>query len=104
MSWIHIDDYAAMMLNLLRDGHARGPYNMTAPQPVTNAEFTAELGTVLHRPAVFIVPAMILRLALGERACLMLEGQRVLPERLQSSACRFSFASLADALQDLLGR
>ena len=102
MSWVHIEDYVAMLLNLLRDARASGPYNLTAPQPVTNAEFTAALAGALHRPAVFVVPAMILRSALGERACLMLEGQRVLPERLQSSGCRFSFANLADALQDLL--
>lgn len=103
MSWIHIDDYVAMVLNLLRDAHARGPYNMTAPQPVTNAEFTAVLAAALHRPAVFVVPALILKSAMGERACLMLEGQRVLPERLQASACRFSFANLADAFHDLFG-
>jgi uncharacterized protein len=104
MSWIHIDDYVAMLLNLLRDAHARGPYNMTAPQPVTNAEFTSALAAVLHRPAVFVMPALILKPLMGERACLMLEGQRVLPERLQASAYRFSFANLADAFHDLLGR
>ncbi|MGA9664818.1 MAG: TIGR01777 family oxidoreductase [Gallionella sp.] len=103
MSWIHIDDYVAMVLNLLRDAHARGPYNITAPQPVTNTQFTTTLAAAMHRPAPFIVPAIFLRWVMGERACLMLEGQRVLPERLQSSACRYSFANLADALQDLLG-
>jgi uncharacterized protein (TIGR01777 family) len=104
MSWIHIDDYVAMSLNLLRDAHARGPYNMTAPQPVTNAEFTSALAAVLHRPAVFAMPALILKPVMGERACLMLEGQRVLPERLEASAYRFSFANLADAFHDMLGR
>ena len=104
MSWIHIDDYVAMLLDLLRDAHARGPYNITAPLPVTNAEFTSALAAVLHRPAVFAMPAMILKSVMGERACLMLEGQRVLPERLEASAYRFSFANLADAFHDLLGR
>ncbi len=65
MSWIHIDDYVAMLLNLLRDAHARGPYNMTAPQPVTNAEFTSALAAALHRPALFVMPAMILEIGHG---------------------------------------
>ncbi|HSM98421.1 MAG TPA: TIGR01777 family oxidoreductase, partial [Gallionella sp.] len=81
MSWIHIDDYVAMLHGLLRNARACGPYNMTAPQPVTNAEFTAALAAALHRPAPFIMPAILLKPAMGERACLLLEGQRVLPEK-----------------------
>ena len=104
MSWVHIDDYVAMVLRLLVDGHASGPYNMTAPQPVTNAEFTAALATALHRPAPFIVPTMILRLGMGERACLLLEGQKVLPKKMGEAGFHFAFANLADALHGLLGR
>ena len=104
MSWIHIDDYVAMLLGLLRDVEASGPYNMTAPQPVTNAGFTAALATALHRPAPFIIPAMFLRLGMGERACLLLEGQKVLPKQMEAAGFRCAFANLADALHDLLGR
>ena len=104
MSWIHMDDYVAMVLSLLRDAQASGPYNMTAPQPVTNREFTATLAKVLHRPAPFIAPAWFLRFVMGERACLLLEGQKVLPQKIESAGYRFSFAKLADALQDLLGK
>jgi hypothetical protein len=104
MSWIHIDDYVAMLLGLLLDAGASGPYNMTAPQPVTNAGFTAALATALHRPAPFIVPAMFLRLGMGERACLLLEGQRVLPKKRGATGFRFAFTNLAEALPDLLGR
>jgi uncharacterized protein len=103
MSWVHIDDYAAMALRLLHDAQASGPYNMTAPQPATNAEFTVALAAALHRPAPFTAPAMLLRSAMGERASLLLEGQRVLPKRMEAAHYRFAFASLADALHDLLG-
>ena len=102
MSWIHMDDYVAMVLGLLRDAQASGPYNMTAPQPSSNREFTATLAKVLHRPAPFTMPAWFLKFVMGERACLLLEGQKVLPQKIESAGFRFSFAKLADALQDLL--
>lgn len=104
MSWIHIDDYVAMLLDLLRNEHASGPYNMTAPQPATNREFTATLAKVLHRPAPFIMPAWFLKPVMGERACLLLEGQKVLPHKIESAGYRFAFTNLAVALQDLLGK
>ena len=59
-----------------------GPFNMTAPNPVTNAEFTRTLARAIHRPALFFVPGIMLRIAMGERAALLLEGQRVLPANL----------------------
>lgn len=104
MSWVHIEDYVAMLLRLLRDAQASGPYNMTAPQPVTSAEFTATLAAALHRPAPFVVPAMVLKLSMGERACLLLEGQRVLPKKMEQAQYRYIFSSLKDALHDLLGK
>ncbi len=102
MSWVHIDDYVAMVLFLLSDEQMRGPYNMTAPHPVTNAEFTRALALALHRPAFFIAPGMVLRLAMGERSALLLEGQRVLPKKLEASGRQFAFGELESALHDLL--
>lgn len=102
MSWVHIEDYAQMVLRLLRDEQMRGPFNMTAPQPVTNADFTQTLASALHRPAFFTAPAMMLRLAMGERAALLLEGQRVLPAKLTTAGHQFKFARLAGALAQLL--
>jgi uncharacterized protein len=102
MSWVHIDDYVEILLGLLRDTQASGPYNMTAPQPATNAEFTAALAKVLHRPALFAAPAPLLKLAMGERACLLLGGQKVLPGKISASGYRFKFSNLADALGNLL--
>lgn len=103
MSWIHISDYAAIVLRLLRDDQARGPWNLTAPQPVTNAEFTRTLAQVLHRPALFVAPAALLKLAMGESAGLLLGGQRVLPGRLEGAQHDFQFGDLRGALTDLLG-
>ena len=102
MSWVHIDDYVRMLLRLLHDTQASGPYNMTAPQPATNTEFTAALAKALHRPALFAVPATLLKLAIGERACLLLEGQKVLPGKMVAAGYRFQFTHLADALSNLL--
>jgi uncharacterized protein (TIGR01777 family) len=102
MSWVHIDDYVALVQRLLRDEQMRGPFNMTAPQPVTNAEFTRSLASMLHRPAFFIAPALLLRLAMGERAALLLEGQRVLPAKLMKSGCQFKFPHFASALSSVL--
>ena len=104
MSWVHIDDYVAMLLRLLHDAQASGPYNMTAPQPATNAEFTATLAKVLHRPAFFVAPAPLLKLAMGERACLMLEGQKVMPGRMSAAGYHFKFSNLENALSNLLGK
>ena len=102
MSWIHSEDYLNALLSLLDDASASGAFNMTAPQPVTNTEFTRSLGHAVHRPALFIAPAFVLRLAMGERSELLLGGQRVLPERLLARAFHFRFPDLASALADLL--
>ena len=69
---------------------------MTAPQPVTNKEFTAALAAALRRPAPLMVPAILLRAVMGERACLLLEGQRALPKKIDSAGYRHTFAKLAD--------
>jgi uncharacterized protein (TIGR01777 family) len=103
MSWVHIDDYVAMVLKLLHDAQASGPYNMTAPQPATNAEFTSALAKTLSRPALFAAPAILLKMAMGERACLLLEGQRVLPGKMTAAGYRFRFPTLEDALRNVIG-
>jgi uncharacterized protein (TIGR01777 family) len=64
MSWIHIDDYVAIVLQLLADPDAEGAYNLTAPQPTTNKEFTVTLANVLHRPALLVAPAWLMTLIL----------------------------------------
>ncbi len=102
MSWVHIEDYVMMVLRLLEDEQMSGPFNMTAPNPVTNAEFTRTLAHALHRPAFFVAPGQVLKLAMGERAALLLEGQRVLPAKLTASGFRFKFPDLDGALKAVL--
>jgi uncharacterized protein (TIGR01777 family) len=102
MSWIHLQDHVALTLFLLRTSQARGPYNATAPNPVTNQEFTRELARELHRPAFLPVPAWLLRSVAGEMSGLLLGSQRVLPRQAQAQGFRFSFETLAPALHDVL--
>lgn len=103
MSWIHIDDEVGAIRQAIDQESIQGPLNATAPNPVTNREFSRELGRVLGRPALMPVPAFILRLLMGEMAqALLLQGQRVLPRKLEASGYHFRFTELRPALQNLL--
>jgi len=102
MPWIHLADQVAAIRFLAGTDAARGPFNLVAPEPVTNEEFTRTLGRVLGRPTVFRVPRFALRLALGEMADTVLESQRAVPERLEALGFRFRFPRLEPALRDLL--
>jgi uncharacterized protein (TIGR01777 family) len=101
--WIHVADEAAAILFLLAAAAARGPYNLTAPQPVTNRALASALGRQLHRPSLLPTPGLALRLALGEMADALLRSQRVVPRNLLAAGYRFRFPDLAAALHDLLG-
>lgn len=103
MSWIHIADEVWAIRLLLKNKSARGVFNLTAPRPVTNAEFSRTLGSVMRRPASLSVPDRVFRLALGEASTLVLEGQRVIPQRLLDLGFAFVFPSLEPALRDLVG-
>ncbi|CAG4884447.1 Epimerase family protein YfcH [Georgfuchsia toluolica] len=103
MSWIHIDDYVAIVRLLLLHTAAEGAVNMTAPRPVTNAEFTAALAHALHRPAFLAAPAALLKPLLGERSVLLFGGQKVLPRKAEALGYRFAYPTLADALEALFG-
>lgn len=98
MSWIHRGDHLDALLFLLDRDTCRGPYNLTAPAPVSNREFTDTLARSLKRPAFLATPAWALRAALGQRAPMLLGGRRVLPERLLAEGFRFRFPELAGAL------
>ena len=98
MPWIHVDDWAALTATLIADTHATGAFNLTAPQPATNADFTRALGRAVHRPAVIPVPGFALRLALGEMADLLLTGQRAMPAKALALGYTFRYPVLADAL------
>lgn len=102
MSWIHIDDVVSALLYVLDTASTHGAYNITAPAPVPNTTFTRALGRALHRPTLFGVPRFALRMAFGEMGeTLLLNGQRVLPQRLLDAGFRFSFGEIDAALEDL---
>ncbi|MGQ9833115.1 MAG: TIGR01777 family oxidoreductase [Candidatus Villigracilaceae bacterium] len=101
-SWIHIADEVAAIRFLLENEQAEGAFNLSAPEPLSNAEFTKILAKVLRRPYWLPVPAFLLRLVLGEMSTLVLEGQFVLPERLQKLGFQFRFPRAEEALRDLL--
>lgn len=105
MSWISLDDEVAALHHLLMDRTAHGLFNLTAPAPVTNADFVQTLGSVLCRPAILPVPGFALTALFGEMAqATILDGQRVMPTRLQSAGFRFTHTTLEDALRFELGR
>lgn len=99
MSWIHLDDWVALVRRVTTTADT-GAWNLAAPAPVTNADFTNTLAHVLHRPALVPAPAFALRLALGEMAdALLLASQRVEPARALADGYRFRYGSLDEALR-----
>jgi len=102
MSWIGRADWTALVLHLLSVSSARGAFNLTAPEPATNAAFTAALAQALRRPAALPVPAVALRLLLGARAQMLLASQRARPRNAQALGFRFRHPALGDALADML--
>lgn len=101
MSWVHEDDWTAMVTWLIRDERASGAFNVTAPTPVTNREFTSALGRALRRPTILPVPSFALRLALGELSDALLTGQRVLPRHAEQLGFQFRHTTLDAALASL---
>jgi uncharacterized protein (TIGR01777 family) len=100
MSWIDLQDVVGAIQHILRSDLLRGAVNVVAPKPVTNAEFSKTLGSVLSRPAIFPVPAFAARLAFGQMADeLLLASQRVEPTRLISSGYPFRFPTLRQSLE-----
>jgi uncharacterized protein (TIGR01777 family) len=104
MPWVHIEDQIALIDFLMSRDDARGPYNACAPSPVRNRDFAKTLASVLHRPSFMPMPAVALRVLLGELSILLLGGQRARPDRLQEAGFTFRFTDLRAALENLLGR
>lgn len=103
-SFIHMDDLLRAICFALAQPELRGPVNATAPHPVTNRELSTQLGQLVGRPAWLKVPALALRLFMGQRAQLLLSSQRVLPVALERAGFRFSYPTLGRALAELRGR
>lgn len=104
MSWVSLDDAVRALVFAMEDESLRGAMNVTAPNPVTNAEFTHALGRALHRPAVLSAPAFALRLAFGEMAEeTLLASQRAMPSRLVCAGFQFRHELVDEALGEALG-
>lgn len=105
ISWVALEDIVGIIRFALETNLLSGAANAVSPSPVTNAEFAATLGRVLHRPAFFPTPAFALRFALGEMAdALLLSSQRVYPAKLQTLGYRFVYPDLEGALAAVLKR
>ena len=100
--WIHIADEVAAIRFLLEREDARGPFNLSAPHPLTNRQFSSALGRALRRPSLAPAPGFALRLALGEMADMLLHGQRAVPHRLLELGYAFRYPEALPALRSLL--
>ncbi len=101
-SWIHYRDWIEAGRFFIKNEQTHGVYNLTAPEPVTNAEFGRTLAWVMHRPYLVPAPAFALRLALGKMSTMILEVQRVIPKKLLEAGFQFKFTKLHQALEDIL--
>jgi len=98
-SWIHRSDLIGIIRYILEHKEIKGPVNATAPNPVTNADFSRILGMVLGRPSWLHAPAFAIKLALGEFGDMILTGQRVLPKKIMEAGYQFRYPLLEDALR-----
>jgi uncharacterized protein (TIGR01777 family) len=100
--WIHLHDEVAAIRWLIDNPNAHGVYNLSAPQPLTNKEFTQAIGKVLGRPTFMPVPAFAMETMFGEMSTLLLDGQREMPMRLVKEGFKFKFTNAEAALRDVL--
>jgi len=102
MSWIHINDLGSVFLKAIEDKNMSGVYNAVAPNPVANKEFIKTLAHLFHRPVwPFAVPVFILKILLGEKSMIVLEGQRVTSKKIQDLGFKFQFENLEAALKNI---
>ena len=99
MPWVHIEDEVGLIVYLIENSQASGAVNAAAPNPVTMKEFCRTLGQVLGRPSWAPVPALALRLLLGEMAKMLLTGQRAVPAAAEKFGYRFRYPDLPEALR-----
>jgi len=102
MPWIHLEDVIGIYLAAIDDERWTGPFNATAPEPVSNREFSKALGRALHRPAIAPVPGFAIRALYGGMAKLVVEGQNAIPRRASELGYRFRHPDLDEALRSAL--
>jgi uncharacterized protein (TIGR01777 family) len=100
--WIHFEDYIAALQFLIENPKASDVYNLSAPNPVSNREFARTLGKVMRRPVLMPVPRFAFEITMGEVATVVMDGQRMIPKKLQEQGFTFKFPSFEQAARDLL--
>ena len=103
LSWIHIKDLTSMIRFVIENQELTGPINATAPDSVTMREFSHVLGEVMNSPSWLPVPTWILKIALGQMAEMLLNGQRVVPNKIIDAGFEFRFSKLKSALENVFG-
>jgi len=101
-SWIHIKDLTSMIRFIIEHQELSGPINAVAPAPVRMKDFSKTLGNVLNKPSWLPVPEIILKIVLGQMSEMLLQGQRVYPEKISNAGFKFKFPELKSALEDIL--
>ena len=104
LSWIHVDDVVAAIRFLIDQEDASGAYNLTAPHPVSNAQFSSELAQALRRPSWLALPAFALKAALGEVSQTLLAGQAAIPQRLLDAGFNHNHPDVRSALNRIYPR
>ncbi|KZV53471.1 hypothetical protein F511_14837 [Dorcoceras hygrometricum] len=99
--WIHIDDQVDMILEAMLNPAYEGAFNSAAPNPVRLSEMCTDLGSVLGRPSWLHVPSFVVRFALKEGACVLLEGQKMVPKRALELGFVFKYPNVMDALRQI---
>ncbi|HWI49029.1 MAG TPA: TIGR01777 family oxidoreductase [Rummeliibacillus sp.] len=102
VSWVHVDDVANAITFAISNENLQGIINVTSPNPVRMKNFGETIAAVMHRPHWFPVPALLMKMALGKKSQLVLEGQQVLPKVLLTSDFQFQYPTLYSALENLL--
>ncbi|MEH6996171.1 TIGR01777 family oxidoreductase [Neobacillus drentensis] len=102
VSWVHVSDVVRAILFAINSKHLSGPINVTAPAPLRMNEFGKSIGSVINRPHWLPVPSFAMKMVLGQKSALVLEGQHVIPQVLQENGFEFIFPTLRLALEDLL--
>ncbi|WP_394220872.1 TIGR01777 family oxidoreductase [Alteromonas gracilis] len=103
LAWIHLQDMVGAIAFLLNNNSCRGAFNLTAPEPVTNKVFSKSLASALGRPCLFNVPSFVMKIAMGESSTMILEGQRVIPQKLTAAGFTFAYPSVKEALDEVYG-
>jgi len=103
-SWIHLADLVKSVRFLMAHEDASGPFNLTTPRPITNAEMGKAIGRVLRRPYYMPVPAFAMRAVFGEVATVVLDGRAVVPAKLNQLGFTFDYTDIDEALTDLIGK